>query len=64
MNHSLGPQRKGARGEGESVEERDRAAGGRGGGGCSKESAVDFLAHPQKQEVGREEPRGARLRLQ
>lgn len=41
MNHSLGPQRKGARGERERAWRRDRAAG-RGGGGCSKGNAVDF----------------------
>lgn len=60
MNHSLGPQRKGAKGETECEGETQAAAGGGGGGDCSKGNAVDFfLAHPQKQEVSRREPRGA-----
>ena len=57
MNHSLGPQRKRERererGETEQQEEEEEAV--------QRGMALIFLAHPQKQEVGRGEPRGARI---
>lgn len=60
MNHSLGPRRKGMKGGKRALEGETEQQEGEEEEVVQRGMQLIFLAHPQKQEVGRGEPRGAR----